>query len=241
MKKIYEKKLSLPYYLTDHNSSLKTSSILRLLTNLSLEQSRDLIKAGNQEKKDIWVIYRWNIEIIDLPKSHENIKISTWAVSFKSFYAYRNFEISRRNKILVKAKSQWLLLNKSKGKILRIPKKYGQMLGSSSDEIITDEKIIYICQEDIDYKKSKKVNINHLDINQHVNNAIYLDWIISAIDPSIWDEKQISYIDIVYKKELKINDDLEILIKNDLGRFVCNINKDNKLHTYIELGIKDKK
>ena len=72
--------------------------------------------------KYIWVAVRHEIDYIKPAFLNENITIKTWIATLKGVKSIRNVEIYRKDQLLAKSKTTWVLLDAKTQKITRIPK-----------------------------------------------------------------------------------------------------------------------
>lgn len=169
----------------DASGYLKFDNFINYFQDCSTFQSEDLGIGVEylREKKRVWVISFWQVDIIKYPKLADKIKIGTFAYDFKSFLGYRNFYMKDENgEYLAKATSIWAYLNTETMK----PEK-------ASDEDIS----IYGREDklDMEYKPRKivipgdmkaldpiEVTAYHLDVNNHVNNGQYINMAASCLN-----------------------------------------------------------
>ncbi|MBQ9178275.1 MAG: acyl-[Prevotella sp.] len=59
-----------------------------------------------------WVLSRFAIEIVEMPKSYEKIQVETWVESAVRFFTKRNFAVKDNNgKYLAYGKSIWAMID----------------------------------------------------------------------------------------------------------------------------------
>ena len=144
-----------------------------------------------------WMLTNWQIHILRRPRYCEDIEITTWASGFKFFVGKRSFLIrSASGEALVYALSEWAYVNVAKNRPEKdVPEKELEVYGLatpiekrfsefgiplSEEEQLLKGKIDISFLKDIDfsYLKTKTnpivVSGEHLDTNNHVNNAQYI-------------------------------------------------------------------
>lgn len=144
-----------------------------------------------------WILYSWDVEAIKPVRADDEIEITTVAISMNKFYAYRNCYIKRDGEIVVNAYGVFLLFDIDKMRPVKMSAKMREIYGTE-DQVYFPREIEY--RED--YTDSKEIHVRYtdLDANFHVNNAVYFDYISDLCELS---EKDISYMNIVYKKEIR--------------------------------------
>jgi acyl-ACP thioesterase len=131
--------------------------------------------AAMKKRGYAWILSSWQIIVNRYPKLYEEIKISTWAYGWKSFFGFRNYTMEDSDgNILAYANTNWLYMNLHTGHPERIPKE------------VSDA---YHCEPPLSMEMaSRKIHapetgiamepilVHKLDIdsNQHVNNGRYV-------------------------------------------------------------------
>ncbi len=172
------------YSEVDKNGRLSLVSMIDYLQDCSTFQCEDVCEGitGLKGKGYGWILASWRIEISRLPKFNEKITTSTWCYEMKRLHAMRNFQIcDAAGNALVTADSQWYLFDFDQRKVARIP----------------DDQLVYL--EDTPRAEMGKmerkiavegegreaspitVGVQHLDTNNHVNNAQYVLMAVGAL------------------------------------------------------------
>ncbi|MCL2677193.1 MAG: thioesterase [Streptococcaceae bacterium] len=183
MGKKYKKTYSVPFYESSANKSMKLSQVLAVALQASGEQSTNLGMSDDwlaEKYNCFWAIISYDITIHRLPKFLEKIEIITEAKSYNKFFCYRQFTfLSEDGTPLVEMNTTWIIMNKENRKVERV-----------QDDIVApyeSEKTTKIIRP---YKFKKlentqqqkyQVTFSDLDMNGHVNNAKYLEWVIDQL------------------------------------------------------------
>lgn len=184
------------FYMLDTTND--QSKILHLL-------NEDLLKRGLT-----WMIYKWDIKIFDYPRENEKVEVITWASRFKNLIAYREFEIYRDNKLIGFASTEFVLVDFKKKKPIRISEDIRNAYG------IVDEKHIERIKrinpsENIFNSKSVIVEKEDIDINNHVNNLCYVDYIKNSLNGTDYENKEISELKLSYTKEITYPNKVKVI------------------------------
>ena len=67
----------------------------------------------------------------------------------------------------------------------------------------------------VDYEKTFHVRYDDLDINNHVNNTVYISWALEALDYKYRTTHNISDLDIYFKHEISYGEDIISQVKYD--------------------------
>ncbi len=200
--KILNEDYNIRFYDTDLNGNISVKSIFNYIQEIAINHANKLgfgieyiIKTGNT-----WVLSNLNVKIISLPKHNEIVKIKTYIPYAGNIKAYRNFIIrNEKDNILCEAKGMWYLINiKTKKPVLvyDIMKDY---FTTDLDGILKNDKIPI--ENNYTYQKEFQVRLSDIDINKHVNNTSYTEWIIETIPYDFLSSNDIKEIDIAFRKE----------------------------------------
>ena len=72
------------------------------------------------------------------------------------------------------------------------------------------------------------VRKSDIDMNIHVNNAAYLQYLYEGVD---LENKKVKTIEIIYKKELKYGDDVELDYTDDKNEYQFVLKKGDMIAT----------
>jgi len=113
----------------------------------------------------------------------------------------RDFEIyDEESEIICKATTSWLLYNYRKRKILNFMDFWPDFEAEDKRAVDYDFPKLPL-PEKIDTKKTMKVRLHDLDINQHVNHRINIEWIIEGIPQKILKKHELGKLEISYKNQ----------------------------------------
>jgi medium-chain acyl-[acyl-carrier-protein] hydrolase len=182
------------------------------------------------EQKMAWVITNWWIRITRYPTLHEKIKVSTFPTAFKGAIGERGFEaFDERGNILVKAFTNWLLVDLIENKPIRPTADMINCFGSVF-EPPTSRKMDFLPISDayelISEREYKAVR-HDIDPNNHVNNVRYVEWVFDDIPDTIYQNYQPYEIKIIYRKQCFRGEILKIQVYKKEDTLVSLIKKAN--------------
>lgn len=154
------------------------SSIVNYFQDCSTFQSEKIgqgISALLQRKKG-WILTSWQIDMRRQLELGENIRVGTWAHSFKGLYGARNFIIyDEHEEIAAVANTLWALVDLETGHPTKITEedREGYEIEEPFDMTYLPRKIIMPKQCEI--LESFRVRRSNLDTNNHVNNGQYIE------------------------------------------------------------------
>ena len=167
---------------------------------------QQMIKTGQ-----IWVLTRLKIQIESYPKWNDEIFIKTWVRNREGFFSERDFELTDKNNTKIAgARSGWMLLDlKSKRpkQVEKIPLKI-KLFPEQSSINGSLNKIEAI--DNIDFSSLKTVEYDDIDVNLHVNNVKYIEWVMASFPYELRQSKDVKSFEINYLAEMKIGEPAEI-------------------------------
>lgn len=220
----------------DSSLNLKISSMLRMMQDVATEHAEkiNLGKKNTIDKGYFWVITRYSISIYDTPKYLETIKVSTYPGEDNKFFYPRHFLIeNEKGEVLANANSIWVVLEKEKRRPVLNPFPDIKIKSESyMEEEPTPKKV---SGENEKFIEERKVRYSDVDLNGHLNNTKYMEYVLDLKPTSFYKEHKITHIDINYEKELLDGDVLSLYSNNSNPEYILGKCGDNKI---IELEIK---
>ena len=207
----------------DIRQTLKLSSLLKILQDLATEGSK-ILNAGTDKtlaKGYLWVFSKLQINIDRLPRYEETVNLSTYPNEMMHFIYPRTFEIKDLDdNMLVKATSMWCLIDTNTRKIV-LPSETG--VGVKSD--IKADPMSRIVAKDVKLIESRRVKFTDLDLNKHLNNTRYLDYICDLYDSSFFVNHKINKLLIAFHQEVKEGENVDIYASSDNSYFLFKVNE----------------
>lgn len=149
-----------------------------------------------------WMIYKWRVDFSDLPVENEKIKIVTWASEFKRLNAYREFEVyNEKNELIIKASTIFLIVDMNKKRPIRIPEEVANAFGIYNKKNFESIERIEV-NGDLFSEKEILITDENIDINGHVNNLVYLNWIIESLPSEYIKNYKLESINLIYHREI---------------------------------------
>lgn len=193
------------------NKSIKLPNLLDHLQEAAWSNATKLgfSTIDLMENNITWVMNRMRLEILRLPKHKENIKVETWPAAMDKYFTKRDFRVwSEDNELLVEATSNWLVMDIDERKLIAIPDyiKDANFVVDRNNVTPISEKVKY--KDDLT-EKSRDIQVSwfDIDINDHVNNIKYYQWVLDSLGGAYLDDHQLKKIDITFKHEGKYGDE----------------------------------
>ena len=151
-----------------------------------------------------WVVTHYLIDIIESPHEGERLFISTWPVSHNGLRAIRDFEVrGSDNRLLVRATSQWVLLDLTTRRPLRLDDSLPQY--EQLNVRAWDRPFNRAPEFDATKTHIFKCRYDDVDVNQHINNAVYVSWATESVGFEFRNTHQLSGLEIYFEHEIPAN------------------------------------
>ena len=220
----------------DGNLDIRLSSLTRYMQQVATDHA-ETIKLGHKElSKDrlMWVVIRMEMHINRLPKLDEEFYVSTHPGETKAFLFVRYFQVyDKHHKLLASVSSSWVILNYDTRKVVIKPFEGKKLVSEvNKDDIALPEKITETANELIE---SRKARYSEVDMNGHINNTRYVDYILDLHNTDYFKEYRISKILINFDKEIKEGEIIDLYSNNSNPEIVVGkINGQNSFVSRIE-------
>ena len=149
----------------------------------------------------LWVLTKVKFKIISEPKSYQKVNIKTWPLPPNRLSYRREYCIESENgEQLVIGSSEWVVIHSEKRRFLSIPDLYPFTDGFHEEKMF-EGKFGKVSDFDVvGTPRTVNAGFCELDVNNHVNNTKYANFVLDAINPSNSNELETFQID--YRKEV---------------------------------------
>lgn len=208
----YTKDYLIRSYECDKHENLRLLTLMNILQD-SADSHAEVLGLGYDycmEHGLAWVAANYHVKITRAPKIHEKIRIKTWPSEEKKLGAIRDYIITDENEnTLVCASTQWILINSEtkKPQILRANLPEYQVISEKADSF---EYTKLPLPESFNYSKKFTVRFDDIDVNNHVNNAVYVLWMSEAVPNDFRNTHRVAELEIAFKKEVLLGEQIKI-------------------------------
>lgn len=201
----YQMKMKIPFDMADMNGHIKLPDVILLSLQVSGLQSIDLgisDKAMLEKYNLVWIITDYDINVVRLPKFGEEMTIETEALSYNRLFCYRRFTIyDEAGSAVINMLATFVLMDRDSRKVHAVePKIVAPYEAEFSKKLIRGPKYPDL-KEPI--SKDYHVRFYDLDMNGHVNNSKYLDWIFEVMGADFLMKHIPRKIHLKYVKEVR--------------------------------------
>ena len=201
----YQMKMKIPFDMADMNGHIKLPDVILLSLQVSGMQSIELgvsDKAILEDYNLVWIITDYDIEVVRLPRFAEEITIETEALSYNRLFCYRRFTIyDEAAQELIHMMATFVLMDRDSRKVHAVEPEIVAPYQADFDKKLIRGPKYESLEEPI--SKDYHVRFYDLDMNGHVNNSKYLDWIFEVMGADFLTQYIPKKINLKYVKEVR--------------------------------------
>ena len=149
-----------------------------------------------------WLLSRLKIKIASFPVWQDRITISTWPSGAQRLFALRDFQLQdKHDQTVAAAVSAWLGLDVEKRRPIRIGPFIEKLRPLEGQHILPDALDKLPGLEFRTHEKKFVVRYRDLDINQHVNNVSFVEWLVESIPNGVLNTSVLAELEINFMAE----------------------------------------
>lgn len=211
---LYKKKFFVEYGDSDYYKRLKLSSLFNYIQYISSLHSKNLGVGIDDIEKQYglaWVMVRIMFDVVRMPVWNEEIYIETWPHKPKKMEFERDYRVKDKDgNVLINGISSWVLLDIEKREIAKtdsITMNYPPFI----EERAINKKMAKIKPNgDLIFVYNKKIGYSDIDINGHLNNSKYIDFISDCFPLSMHEMYLVKDIQVNYINEAFAGDTIAL-------------------------------
>ena len=201
----YQMKMKIPFDMADMNGHIKLPDVILLSLQVSGMQSIELGVSDKdvlEQYNLVWIITDYDIDVVRLPQFAEEITIETEALTYNRLFCYRRFTIYDENdQEIIHMVATFVLMDRESRKVHPVvPEIVAPYQSEFSKKLVRGPKYTEL-EEAI--SKDYHVRFYDLDMNGHVNNSKYLDWIFEVMGADFLMDHIPQKINLKYVKEVR--------------------------------------
>lgn len=206
-------------YEADARGTASLSTICKFLQETAYRNADHLGFGYTQlkERNQFWVLSRILIRMERYPRWDETVQLRTWPSGVEKLFAFRDFQLLDEAGVVIGSMgTTWLVLDAER----RRPRR---------PEIVS--AVDHLCPKDraLDRRPGKvlplaqpqpappsegdffPVRYSDLDLYHHVNNAVYVQWILDGYPQSMHREHRVKELEINFLNETVLGDEAAVL------------------------------
>ncbi len=197
-------------YEVDAGGRLSVPSIFNFLQDAA---SRHALKLGVavsqlQASNHTWVLSRIILKMVDYPQWGDAIQIHTWPSGIEGAFALRDFDIRCNDQTIGACISAWIIIDTNKRRPIR-PLTFARQLKPVDKGHVLDQALTKLpALAGFQFEKQFQVRYHDLDINQHVNNVNYIEWLLECRDHDRSNQSVLSELAVNFLGEARLDENV---------------------------------
>ena len=218
---VWKENFKITSYQVDFQEKIKPTNLMQLFQEAAGNHAQHL-GAGYTalyEEKLFWALSRIRVELSRIPKWGEEIRVETWPCSLVGPFFRRDFIFfDSRDEIICRGVSGWLLLSAENMRPQRadrlkieLPFNEGRFALGTFPDRLNGSALTPVF--------SKKILYNEIDVNNHVNNTRYLDWVMDCFDSEFYLTHELKSFTLEFLGEMLWGDEVELMSGHEGSAF----------------------
>lgn len=203
----YEMKHQLAYYECTDSGHPSMSMMCSMMTMVSDAHSIfvGLDRQTIEKSGGAWVVIGYDGTLSDeQPSFGDQVILGTKAIAYNRFFALREFWMTDLNHQheYVRLRAMFVMMNLKKRRLMGIPDELIMPFNSPVEKRLPRLASPVELGADFD-NQDYRVRYFDIDINHHVNNARYFDWLMDPLGADFLRHHQVASFTIKYESEVK--------------------------------------
>ena len=211
MEPIYRTQFTIPVTDCDCFGRLKPSAILGMIQQAATNQCLQLNMGWEDmaKKNMFWAVIRQKVHITRLPSHDQRITVETWpGKTSRVAYPRSAIAYDEEGNELFRAISLWVLMDLTTRTMI-LPNDSGIVVPGlvRGDELTLPRSLAV---KHLSGHASRQVMYSEMDLNRHMNNARYLDWMMDLLPSYFHKEHPIKEFTINYSSEARESEQIDL-------------------------------
>ena len=204
MAKTFEYSMKIPFDMSDVNGFIKIPQLILLSLQGSGMQAIELGMSDMYILENynlVWIITDYNMKIERLPVFDEKITIETYAKSHNRLFCYRAFNIKdEAGNTIIEMVATFVLMDRDTRKVHPVMSEITDAFDSEFSKTMLRGPRFKELEGGVE--QEYRVRFYDLDMNGHVNNSKYLDWVFEVMGADFLTHHVPKKVHLTYVKEV---------------------------------------
>ncbi len=199
-------------YETDIHGHVSIQTLCNYLQEVAGNHAEALNVSVERLRPDhlAWVLARLHVKVSAYPKWGETVRIESWPTGEDGLYALRDFLVfNEAGQSIIQATSAWLVMQTEQKRPMRIPKyvrdielpQRPRALKKSFEKLAPPSNAVH--------QSSFAVRYSDLDLNAHVNNTRYVEWLVESMPERIQRHHRLVELKVQFRNETQFGDTVQ--------------------------------
>jgi acyl-ACP thioesterase len=217
---IWTEPITVRVFEIDARGTLGARNLCDYLQEAAGNHARDLGVGVDaiRDKGMTWVLSRIRMRIDRLPGAGEELKIHTWHSGFERLFSLRDFSVvDARGNQIVAAVSAWIMFDLKARRPPRPATRFMPPVASDVHRVFAANLEKLPGCESVGVGTSISVRWSDLDVNEHVNNSRYAEWVAEGANAVRRDGEVLAGLDIDYLAQTLYPDSVVVKCRHNQG------------------------
>lgn len=207
----HERKHLVRHHECGPNGNMKLQALMDCLQDIAAEHA-EMLGCGMEDlirRNKIWVLSRLKIRILRFPRLKDELDLLTYPSGHDRLSAFRQYRISCGGEELVQGSSAWVMLDGDTYRPVPMDRAFEDPLPGNEEKKRYFEKFDKFPPFEGKELNSFRVGAGDIDLNKHLNNAVYARYIedaLEALEPG--SSTGISELQINFQHAGQLGDDI---------------------------------
>jgi len=195
-------------YEIDHRKRATVPAMVRLMHEAAMQNVLHLqLSVWDLEPQRIsWVLMRKSMHFERLPVLGERITVLTNPAGFERLFTYRDYRVfDEAGNLIAWSASTWLLMDTEQRRMRPIPPailEFNEQMPAPEDCLPRPATKIPKMEKP-EKAQNYEVNFFDLDFNNHLNNTLYIKWMLEALPDELLENGHLRQLSIEYRAECR--------------------------------------
>ncbi len=219
MQTILKKNITISTYSVDADGNVRVPMLCYYMQDIASEHANALQVGFHHliEQNRIWVLTALRLKVNNYPRWNTKLSLATWPTHKERFYYYRDFEFKNdTGNTMAIGSTQWIVLDLKTRRPARSELSFEHAFHDRNRVFDKAFEKIKLPDKEPEYQ-SHIVHYLDLDINNHVNNVRYVEWIFQSLSSEYLKKNQLAQLQIHFLTEAQMNQTVHIKTLEETG------------------------
>jgi acyl-ACP thioesterase len=191
---------------------MRLFSLLNYLQDAAGEHSKQLhLSVGELHRRGLtWVLAHYRVRIARTPRFGEVLTVRTWPATREGKGSVRDFRIDdAQGQPVAVAASSWVLLDRESKRPVTIAEHLPDY-PLHPERVFAGDFAVLDGVERPDLELTFRVRMADIDINRHVNNAVYVAWALESVPRALLDHALPVELEVQFRAEAFYEDRVNV-------------------------------
>lgn len=211
MEPLFTKEFHISPVAVDRYGRLKISQLLGFLQDVAGDHSAILgtDQSALMDKNLFWAVIRHRVQITRLPGSGEKLRVETWPMpTTRTAYPRSTIACDENGNECFRSISLWILMD-ANTRAMVLPGKSGVEVNGliRGCELRAPSSML---PREMGECQTRTVRYTDLDINGHMNNCRYLDWVADLLPSGFHEHHPVREFILCYMSEVRESEEVDL-------------------------------